>query len=125
MRSKGGLSHGMSARCTRRTREMALEAARDIYTRRMEGVSLWVVPSAQITASDPGEAAAAVRAGRGQGLPPPDFLSHPRPHEAHLMASLPPIDTPSGATGAGVFDAPARDENDALFDFLLRLGDDS
>ena len=41
------------------------------------------------------------------------------------MASLPPIDTPSGATGAGVFDAPARDENGALFDFLLRLGDDS
>lgn len=41
------------------------------------------------------------------------------------MASLPPIDTPSGATGAGAFDAPARDENGALFDFLLRLGDDS
>src|SRR5579875_882058 len=41
------------------------------------------------------------------------------------MASLPPIDIPSGATGAGVFDAPARDENGALFDFLLRLGDDA
>ncbi|HEX5182710.1 MAG TPA: 1,2-phenylacetyl-CoA epoxidase subunit PaaC [Allosphingosinicella sp.] len=41
------------------------------------------------------------------------------------MASLPPIDTPSGETGAGAFDAPARDENGALFDFLLRLGDDS
>jgi len=37
---------------------MALEGARDVYTRRMEGVSLWVVPSAAITASDPGEAAA-------------------------------------------------------------------
>jgi ring-1,2-phenylacetyl-CoA epoxidase subunit PaaB len=37
---------------------MALEHARDTYTRRMEGVSLWVVPSAQITASDPGDAAA-------------------------------------------------------------------
>ncbi len=41
------------------------------------------------------------------------------------MASLPPIDTPSGATGAGAFDAPAREEDGALFDFLLRLGDDS
>ena len=32
---------------------MALENARDLYTRRSEGVSLWVVPSAQITASSP------------------------------------------------------------------------
>src|SRR5438309_12060204 len=48
------------------------------------------------------------------------------PHEhLSLMASLPPIDTPSGATGAGAFDAPARDENGALFDTLLRLGDDA
>ena len=30
--------------------------ARDTYTRRLEGVSLWVVPSATIVASDPDEA---------------------------------------------------------------------
>jgi ring-1,2-phenylacetyl-CoA epoxidase subunit PaaC len=41
------------------------------------------------------------------------------------MASLPPIDLPSGATGAGAFDAPAPDGNGPLFDYLLRLGDDS
>ncbi|MGI8610791.1 MAG: 1,2-phenylacetyl-CoA epoxidase subunit PaaC [Sphingomicrobium sp.] len=42
------------------------------------------------------------------------------------MASLPPIDVPKGATGAGVFDAPAAGEPDpARFDYLLRLGDDS
>jgi ring-1,2-phenylacetyl-CoA epoxidase subunit PaaC len=41
------------------------------------------------------------------------------------MASLPPIDLPSGATGAGVFDAPADIEGSHLFDYLLRLGDDS
>jgi ring-1,2-phenylacetyl-CoA epoxidase subunit PaaC len=42
------------------------------------------------------------------------------------MASLPPIDLPSGATGAGAFDAPAEDDDrDALFDYLLRLGDDA
>jgi ring-1,2-phenylacetyl-CoA epoxidase subunit PaaC len=41
------------------------------------------------------------------------------------MASLPPIDTPSGATGAGAFDVPAHDEGGAVFEFLLRLGDDS
>ncbi|HMC92817.1 MAG TPA: 1,2-phenylacetyl-CoA epoxidase subunit PaaC [Allosphingosinicella sp.] len=41
------------------------------------------------------------------------------------MASLPPIDLPRGTTGAGAFDAPALDANAPLFDFLLRLADDS
>ncbi|MOA45312.1 1,2-phenylacetyl-CoA epoxidase, subunit B [compost metagenome] len=34
---------------------MAIENARELYTRRNEGVSLWVVPSALITASSPDE----------------------------------------------------------------------
>ena len=33
----------------------ALQNARDVYTRRQEGVSIWVVPAAQITASSPDE----------------------------------------------------------------------
>ena len=42
------------------------------------------------------------------------------------MASLPPIDTPSGVTGAGAFDAPAEAARPGLlFETLLRLGDDS
>jgi ring-1,2-phenylacetyl-CoA epoxidase subunit PaaC len=41
------------------------------------------------------------------------------------MASTPPIDLPSDATGAGAFDTPALDEGGALFEYLLRLGDDS
>jgi len=35
--------------------DMALRNARDVYTRRQEGVSLWVVPAAQIVASSPDE----------------------------------------------------------------------
>ena len=31
----------------------ALHNARDVYTRRVEGTSIWVVPSAEIVASDP------------------------------------------------------------------------
>jgi ring-1,2-phenylacetyl-CoA epoxidase subunit PaaB len=31
----------------------SLHAARDVYTRRGEGLSVWVIPSAQIVASDP------------------------------------------------------------------------
>jgi ring-1,2-phenylacetyl-CoA epoxidase subunit PaaB len=34
---------------------LALQAARDVYTRRGEAVSIWVVPSSAITASDPAQ----------------------------------------------------------------------
>jgi ring-1,2-phenylacetyl-CoA epoxidase subunit PaaB len=34
---------------------MALRNARDLYTRRQEGVSIWVVESSAITASSPDE----------------------------------------------------------------------
>jgi ring-1,2-phenylacetyl-CoA epoxidase subunit PaaB len=33
--------------------EMALQAARDVYTRRNEGTSIWVVKASEITASTP------------------------------------------------------------------------
>ena len=36
--------------------ETALQAARDVYTRRAEGVSVWVVRSSEIVASDPDDA---------------------------------------------------------------------
>ncbi len=35
--------------------EMAINNARDVYTRRNEGVSIWVVPSTAIVASSPAE----------------------------------------------------------------------
>lgn len=35
--------------------QMAIENARDVYTRRQEGMSIWVVPAAEITASSPDE----------------------------------------------------------------------
>ena len=38
---------------TQRMGVMALQAARDVYTRRGEGLSIWVVKSDQIIASDP------------------------------------------------------------------------
>lgn len=34
-------------------KEMALQNARDLYTRRNEGMALWVVPAAAIVASSP------------------------------------------------------------------------
>ena len=56
VRSRGGLSHKHVGSVHAADPDMAVEAARDVYTRRMEGVSLWVVPSAAITASDPADA---------------------------------------------------------------------
>ena len=55
VRSRRGLAHVHVGSLHAPDAEMALRNARDVYTRRQEGVSLWVVPSAQIVASDPGE----------------------------------------------------------------------
>ncbi|TNE28092.1 MAG: 1,2-phenylacetyl-CoA epoxidase subunit B [Alphaproteobacteria bacterium] len=56
IRTKGGLDHRHAGSIHAADAEMALRHARDTYTRRMEGVSVWVVRSADIVASDPGEA---------------------------------------------------------------------
>lgn len=53
IRAKAGLAHKHAGSLHAADAEMALENARDVYTRRNEGVSLWVVPSTAITASDP------------------------------------------------------------------------
>ncbi|HEY7899652.1 MAG TPA: 1,2-phenylacetyl-CoA epoxidase subunit PaaB [Caulobacteraceae bacterium] len=56
VRSRGGLAHRHVGSVHAADSAMALEAARDVYTRRSEGISLWVVRSAEIVASDPAEA---------------------------------------------------------------------
>ena len=58
IRSKSGLSHRHAGSVHAADDEMALNNARDTYTRRTEGVSIWVVRSSQIVASDPAETAA-------------------------------------------------------------------
>ena len=53
IRLKGGLSHKHVGSVHAPDGELALRHARDVYTRRLEGVSLWVVQSSDIVASDP------------------------------------------------------------------------
>lgn len=53
VRSRRGLSHTHAGSLHAPDAEMALRNARDLYTRRSEGVSIWVVPSTGITASSP------------------------------------------------------------------------
>jgi len=55
IRSRTGLAHRHAGSVHAADAEMALQAARDAYTRRGEGLSIWVVPSAAITASDPAD----------------------------------------------------------------------
>lgn len=55
IRSRNGLAHKHVGSVHAADAVMALQAARDVYTRRGEGLSIWVVPSAAITASDPAE----------------------------------------------------------------------
>jgi ring-1,2-phenylacetyl-CoA epoxidase subunit PaaB len=55
VRPRRGLSHGHVGSLHAPDATMALHHARDLYTRREEGVSIWVVPAAAITASSPQE----------------------------------------------------------------------
>lgn len=55
IRTRNGLAHRHVGSVHATDAAMALQNARDVYTRRGEGLSVWVVPSNAITASDPAE----------------------------------------------------------------------
>ena len=57
IRSKQGLEHKHCGSLHAADASQALQHARDVYTRRMEGVSIWVVASRDITASQPDDKA--------------------------------------------------------------------
>lgn len=53
IQSKPGLPHKHAGSVHATDKEMALQNARDMYTRRQEGTSIWVVLSSNIVASNP------------------------------------------------------------------------
>jgi ring-1,2-phenylacetyl-CoA epoxidase subunit PaaB len=55
IRSKQGLDHKHVGSLHAADAKMAIENARDVYTRRQEGVSIWVVESKHIHATNPDE----------------------------------------------------------------------
>jgi ring-1,2-phenylacetyl-CoA epoxidase subunit PaaB len=75
VRSRRGISHLHVGSLHAADAELALHHARDLYTRRGEGVSIWVVPSAAVTASSPDE--------KGQFFDPADdkIYRHPTFYE--------------------------------------------
>jgi ring-1,2-phenylacetyl-CoA epoxidase subunit PaaB len=53
VRSRNGLDHKHCGSVHAPDPKLALQVARDVYTRRQEGVSIWVVLADHIIASDP------------------------------------------------------------------------
>ena len=55
IRGQHGLNHRHVGSLHAPDAEMAINNARDVYTRRTEGVSIWVARSTEITASTPSD----------------------------------------------------------------------
>ena len=53
IRGQHGISHRHVGSLHAPDAEMAIKNARDVYTRRNEGISIWVVEAMKITASSP------------------------------------------------------------------------
>ena len=77
IRARAGLEHKHVGSVHAADARMAIEHARDVYTRRQEGVSIWVVRSDDITASDPGEAEALFEPAKDKIYRHPSFYSIP------------------------------------------------
>lgn len=77
IRSRNGLAHQHVGSVHAADAELALQAARDTYTRRGEGLSIWVVPSAAITASDPADKDALFESGTTKPYRHPSFYTVP------------------------------------------------
>ena len=77
IRPRNGLSHKHVGSLHASDETMAINAARDVYTRRGEGTSIWVVPSALITASDPIKAEENFEPSQGKIYRHPTFYDIP------------------------------------------------
>ena len=78
IRSKQGLNHKHVGSIHAADSEMALENARDVYTRRMEGVSIWVVESKHIVASSPDDQGAFFEPANDKAYRHPTFYDIPK-----------------------------------------------
>jgi ring-1,2-phenylacetyl-CoA epoxidase subunit PaaB len=77
IRSAHGLAHKHVGSLHAPDAEMAIRNARDVYTRRNEGVSIWVVRSSDITASSPAEKDALFEAANDKVYRHPTFYEVP------------------------------------------------
>ena len=78
IRARGGLDHKHVGSLHAVDATMAIEHARDVYTRRQEGVSVWAVRSSDIVASDPAEADSLFEPARDKVYRHPTFYDIPK-----------------------------------------------
>jgi ring-1,2-phenylacetyl-CoA epoxidase subunit PaaB len=77
IRARGGLDHRHVGSLHATDARMAIEHARDLYTRREEGVSIWAVRSVDIVASDPEDAESLFEPARDKIYRHPTFYQIP------------------------------------------------
>ncbi len=77
IRARAGLDHKHVGSLHATDAPMAIEHARDLYTRRQEGVSIWAVRSSDIVASDPTDADALFEPARDKVYRHPTFYDIP------------------------------------------------
>jgi ring-1,2-phenylacetyl-CoA epoxidase subunit PaaB len=77
IRSKQGLDHKHVGSLHAVDAEMAMQNARDVYTRRQEGVSIWVIESKHIHASNPSDAEQFYEAAKDKVYRHPTFYDIP------------------------------------------------
>jgi ring-1,2-phenylacetyl-CoA epoxidase subunit PaaB len=77
IRSHAGLYHKHVGSLHAADVTMAIENARDVYTRRQEGVSIWVVESKHITASDPADSDPLFEPAKDKAYRHPTFYNLP------------------------------------------------
>ncbi|MEM9887841.1 MAG: 1,2-phenylacetyl-CoA epoxidase subunit PaaB [Bacteroidota bacterium] len=77
IRSKNGLEHRHVGSLHAADNKMAIENARDVYTRRQEGVSIWVVESKHIAASNPDDSEALFDPAKDKAYRHPTFYDLP------------------------------------------------
>ncbi len=77
VRAKRGLSHTHVGSLHAPDATMALRNARDVYTRRNEGVSIWVVRAVDIVASSPADKGALFEPANSKVYRHPTFFPMP------------------------------------------------
>ena len=77
IRSQHGLAHKHVGSLHAASSESALQHARDVYTRRNEGVSIWVVAACDVVASSPDDKAALFDPAQDKVFRHPTFFPTP------------------------------------------------
>ena len=75
VRTYRGLSHVHAGSLHAADATMALRNARDLYTRRNEGTSVWVVPAEVVVASDPDSKGGLFESSQGKNYRPATYYS--------------------------------------------------